>query len=90
MTDGIAGLIDVEELLNRLAKQETLIEEQAKLLEGYKEATEKLIRAHNERDASDKRVDTLWEQMIEATDDLAEHHRRVAEKYRVVRDHQSG
>jgi len=89
MTDGIEGLFDVGELLNRLAKQKTLIEEQAKLLDGYLEAVEKLIRAHDEREASDKRVDALWEEMIEMTSDLAEHNRRVAEKYRVARDKQS-
>ena len=46
MTDGIEGLFDVGELLNRLAEQKTLIEEQAKLLDGYQEVVEKLIRAH--------------------------------------------
>ena len=79
MTDGIEGLFDVGELLNRLAKQKTLIEEQAKLLDGYQEVVEKLIRAHDEREASDKRVDALWEEMIEMTSDLAEHNRRVGQ-----------
>jgi hypothetical protein len=84
MTDGIEGLLDVQELLNRLAKQETLIEEQAKLLDGYEEATEKLIRAHSDKDASDrksdKKIDALWEEAIEMTGELVKKYCEVRDK----------
>ena len=84
MTDGIEGLFDVEELLNRLAKQKILIEEQAKLLDMFGEVTEKLIRAHSEGDASirksGKKLDALREEAIEMAGELVKKYCEVRDK----------
>ena len=85
MSKGIESLINVQELLNRLAQQERFIDEQMKLLEGDQEVIDKLSRAHQERDKRDNRIERFWEKAIQTAEELAERYQRLAEMYRETR-----